>query len=55
MRYVIVDLEATCWEGGSPDRMEIIEIGSVLLESSRGPLSREFDAFVRPVESPQLS
>lgn len=56
MRYVVVDLEATCWErGGSPDRMEIIEIGSVLLESSRGPASREFGAFVRPVASPQLS
>jgi len=26
MRYVIVDLEATCWEKGtSPDKMEIIE------------------------------
>jgi 3'-5' exoribonuclease 1 len=56
MRYVIVDLEATCWEQGSSlDSMEIIEIGSVLLESSRGPVSREFDAFVRPVASPQLS
>ena len=56
MRYVVVDLEATCWErGGSPDRMEIIEIGSVLLESASGPVSREFDAFVRPVVSPELS
>ena len=56
MRYVVVDLEATCWEqGNDPDRMEIIEIGSVLLESASGPVSREFGAFVRPVVSPQLS
>jgi 3'-5' exoribonuclease 1 len=56
MRYVIIDLEATCWDkGSSPDKMEIIEIGSVLLESSAGPISREFGAFVRPLESPQLS
>lgn len=56
MRYVIVDLEATCWETGtSPDRMEIIEIGAVLLESSAGPASREFASFVKPVASPRLS
>jgi 3'-5' exoribonuclease 1 len=56
VRYVIVDLEATCWEQGtSPDRMEIIEIGAVLLESASGPVSREFSAFVKPVASPQLS
>lgn len=56
MRYVIVDLEATCWlRGTSPDRMEIIEIGAVLLESSRGSAVREFGAFVRPVSEPVLS
>ena len=56
MRYVVVDLEATCWEErGSPERMEIIEIGAVLLMSSRGPVEREFGSFVRPVESPLLS
>src|ERR1043165_8944279 len=56
MRYVIVDLEATCWEKGtSPDRMEIIEIGAGLLDSSTGPVSKEFGAFVKPVASPELS
>lgn len=56
VRYVIVDLEATCWgTGTTPDRMEIIEIGSVLMESSSGPIIREFAAFVRPMASPQLS
>jgi inhibitor of KinA sporulation pathway (predicted exonuclease) len=34
MRYIVVDLEATCWDGvrGSP-KMEIIEIGAVQLAS----------------------
>lgn len=56
MRYVIVDLEATCWEGGSNiERMEIIEIGAVTLESSHGPAGEEFSAFVKPVIEPMLS
>ncbi len=47
MRYVIVDLEATCWEKGSnPARMEIIEIGAVLLPSSSGQPTQEFARFV---------
>lgn len=56
MRYVIVDLEATCWEGvrGSP-KMEIIEIGAVRLASSGGPVDDEFSGFVRPVVEPKLS
>jgi inhibitor of KinA sporulation pathway (predicted exonuclease) len=56
MRYVIVDLEATCWKSGVPsDRMEIIEIGAVLLESAVGPIRDEFSAFIRPVVEPKLS
>ena len=56
MRYVIVDLEATCWEKGTrPDRMEIIEIGAAMLESAAGPVSGEFGVFVRPVASLELS
>jgi len=56
MRYVIVDLEATCWEGGSNiEIMEIIEIGAVILESSQGPAVEEFSAFVKPVIEPILS
>lgn len=56
MRYVIVDLEATCWEGRSNlERMEIIEIGAVILESNMGPILEEFNAFVRPVIHPELS
>jgi 3'-5' exoribonuclease 1 len=56
MRYVIVDLEASCWETGA-DRLksEIVEIGAVLLESSEGPMLREFSSFVKPVASQKLS
>lgn len=56
MRYIIVDLEATCWENvRDAKRMEIIEIGAVELPSSGEPPTREFNRFVRPVSSPILS
>ena len=56
LRYLIVDLEATCWEKGSvPSRMETIEIGTVLLATAKGPIEREFDTMVRPVAEPILS
>ncbi|MBI2193190.1 MAG: exonuclease domain-containing protein [Planctomycetes bacterium] len=56
MRYVLVDLEATCWEKGtSPARMEIIEIGAVMLDAAAGPVAREFSQFVKPVAEPVLS
>lgn len=56
MRYVIVDLEATCWENTRrPDRMEIIEIGAVHLASAMGPDTDEFGRFVRPIVEPTLS
>ena len=56
MRYIIVDLEATCWENTrNSDRMEIIEIGAVVLPSSAHLASGEFARFVRPVVEPRLS
>ena len=56
MRYLIVDLEATCWDEGSvPSRMETIEVGAVMLASEQGPIEGEFDAFVRPIAEPILS
>jgi 3'-5' exoribonuclease 1 len=56
MRYVIADLEATCWEKGTtPARMEIIEIGAVTLSSAAGDVTSEFGEFVRPVREPILS
>lgn len=56
MNYVIVDLEATCWESNqTSERMEIIEIGAVLMRSSSSEPSGEFARFVRPVAEPILS
>jgi len=56
MRYIIVDLEATCWEvRTATEQMETIEIGAVALASAAGPAAGEFASFVRPVASPQLS
>lgn len=56
MHYVVVDLEATCWEDGqTPDRMEIIEIGAVSLPAASQAGEAEFQSFVRPVSEPLLS
>jgi len=53
---LVVDLEATCADDGSisPEDMEIIEIGAVLVTDD-GDATRTFQAFVRPVERPQLT
>lgn len=55
-QFIIVDLEATCWEKGtSPSRMETIEIGAVrICEPELCPLDH-FDRFIRPVSEPMLS
>lgn len=56
MRYIIVDLEATCWEDVRDfDCMETIEIGAVELPTAGEPPSREFSRFIRPVAEPHLS
>ena len=56
MRYIIADLEATCWERRTDrTQMEIIEIGAVVLQSAAGPLGEEFSRFIRPIASPKLS
>ena len=56
MRYVIVDLEATCWAGGEQPRddMETIEICAMLLAGVTGPVAAVFGVFVRPVVHPLL-
>jgi len=54
--WIVVDLEATCWAGGSaPERMETIEIGAVRLDADGQPTSDDFERFVRPVGEPVLS
>jgi inhibitor of KinA sporulation pathway (predicted exonuclease) len=56
MRYIVVDLEATCWENVRDfDRMETIEIGAVELPAAEEPPSREFNRFIRPVVERELS
>ncbi len=56
MRYIIVDLEATCWlKGVARSRTEIIEIGAVELDSTGKQTGRAFDCFVKPILEPILS
>lgn len=56
MRYIVTDLEATCWERRGPnDFMETIEIGAVALQTATGPTVGEFSSFVKPIGSPTLS
>ncbi|MBI4604562.1 MAG: exonuclease domain-containing protein [Planctomycetes bacterium] len=54
---LIVDLEATCWERREhrPERMEIIEIGAVLVDPARPGDRLELQTFVRPAACPVLS
>lgn len=56
MRYIIVDLEATCRESGMPrEEMEIIEIGAVELLSPTAEPTRAFSRFIRPTLNRELS
>lgn len=56
MDYIIVDLEATCWEGGTtPERQEIIEIGAVRVCEQHFQPEDTFERFVRPMLEPELS
>ena len=60
--WLIVDLEATCWEDGimpngerqSVDNMEIIEIGCAVARES-GEILDSRSIFVRPTENPILT
>ncbi len=55
MKFIIYDLEATCWQGNSIDKMqEIIEIGACRM-SRFGEIESEFSRLVRPVLNPVLS
>jgi 3'-5' exoribonuclease 1 len=55
MKYIIVDLEATCWEErSSTKKNEIIEIGALKLDED-GETESEFAEFVKPLLNPVLS
>ncbi|GAB5418049.1 MAG: exonuclease domain-containing protein [Crocinitomicaceae bacterium] len=55
MNYIILDLEATCWEDRSiKRRSEIIEIGAVKINEEK-EIVDEFCAFIQPSLHPELS
>lgn len=52
---MIVDLEATCWNGAPPNNVrEIIELGAIRL-NAYGEETGSFDQFVQPVVNTRLS
>src|SRR4051812_34120404 len=64
MRWVVVDLEATCWipeenqelAADQRNECETIEIGAVALDPATwGSRTREFRTLVRPRRHPRLS
>jgi inhibitor of KinA sporulation pathway (predicted exonuclease) len=52
--YILYDLEATCWRTRRPKRVEIIEVGAVLVNADF-ELESEFCAFVQPLIHPAIS
>ncbi len=54
MNYIIVDLEATCWEKGKGRKSEIIEIGAVCV-NEQNQVADEFSQIIRPEINPLLS
>ena len=55
MHFIILDLEATCWQGNVMDRnTEIIELGAYRV-NGYGEWLDQFQSFVRPVQHPRLS
>lgn len=52
-KILVIDIEATCWEGAPPpgEESEIIEIGVCLLEAMTGERSGKQSILVRPERS----
>lgn len=55
--FCVLDFEASCWQSGNRDKMEIIEFPSVLgrLEGQQLVKVAEFQQYVHPVIIPELS
>lgn len=53
MDYIILDLEATCWENDRSKQNEIIEIGAVKVSGLK--IVGEFQQFINPVINPILT
>jgi 3'-5' exoribonuclease 1 len=55
MQFLILDLEATCWQGNAMDRRsEIIELAAFRV-NRYGEWIDQFQSFVRPIDHPRLS
>ncbi len=55
MNFIILDLEATCWQGNAMGRQqEIIEIGAYRINGF-GDWIDQFQSFVKPIQHPRLS
>ncbi|MEO0895304.1 MAG: 3'-5' exonuclease [Bacteroidota bacterium] len=54
MNYIILDLEATCWEKRDQRPNETIEIGALLINENKEIVS-EFCQFIQPKVHPTLS
>ena len=55
MNFIILDLEATCWQGNDMNRrQEIIELAAYSVNGYR-EWNDQFQRFVKPVEHPRLS
>jgi inhibitor of KinA sporulation pathway (predicted exonuclease) len=54
MNYIILDLEATCWEKRDKQPNEIIEIGAVCINEEKQIIS-EFNSFIKPTVHAILS
>ena len=54
MNYVILDLEATCWDQWDKKENETIEIGAVLVDENQ-QIQSEFQRFIKPIRYPKLS
>lgn len=55
VNFIVFDIEATCWKGRPPSKIqEIIEIGAILLDGY-GEIQGSFNKFIRPQLNPILS
>ncbi|XP_059621182.1 3'-5' exonuclease Snipper [Phlebotomus argentipes] len=52
---LVIDFEATCWEGKFTHTCEIIEFPAVLYNLETQRIEKEFRQYVRPTETPELS
>ncbi|MEM9837104.1 MAG: 3'-5' exonuclease [Bacteroidota bacterium] len=55
MKFIVYDIEATCWEGTPPGLVqETIEIGAYRLDRF-GDIEAAFSRLIKPIMHPQLS